>query len=426
LRLRWWAVISCLFAVFALGLAACGDDDDDGGGGTVEGNTLQVYSSLPLQGASRDQAVDVVRGIELALDQRNGKVGDFTIDYRSLDDATPQAGKWDPGATSANARRAAQDDKTICYIGEFNSGASAISIPIINEAGILQISPSNTALELTKDAGPEDKGAPEKYYPTGERNYTRVVPADHIQGSALADWMEEQEVQKLYVTDDKEVYGAGVAKTTSDAAKRRGIEVVDGGGIDPKAPNYRAIAAKVKSSGADAFFFGGITQNNAVQLYKDVGAAVPDIKLFGPDGVAESEFTNDIPEGLQDQTYITVATINPKDYPPKGQKFFDDFRAQHKEKVVQPYAIYGFEAMDLCLSAIEDAGDEGNDRQAVIDAAFNTEGKEGVTGTYDIDDDGDVTLSTFGRHLVEEGELTPIKTVEVEEDSQGRPLGGGG
>ena len=110
--------------------------------------------------------------------------------------------------------RSSNDDNAIALIGEFNSGASAISIPITNEAGLLQVSPSNTALELTKDAGPDDKGAPEKYYPTGERTYGRVVPADHIQGSAQAEWMDEEGVTKLYTLDDKQVYGAGVAKTT--------------------------------------------------------------------------------------------------------------------------------------------------------------------------------------------------------------------
>ena len=144
-------------------------------------------------------------------------------------------------------------------------------------------------------------------------------------------------------------------------------------------------------------FFGGITDNNAVQLFKDLGAALPDATLWGPDGVAESTFTNDIPADVAERTHITVATINPKDYGPKGQKFFEDFQAKYDQEVIQPYAIYGFEAMDVILDAMERAGDSCNDRQAVIDEFYGTEAKEGVTGTYDIDDDGDVNLSQFGR-----------------------------
>jgi branched-chain amino acid transport system substrate-binding protein len=419
-------LLVCMVGALAVGVSACGGDDDDdgggGGGGATASKDVTIYSSLPLQGATRDNSLDVQKGVTLALKQHNGKAGSCTVEYKKLDDSTAQAGKWDAGATSANARKVAGDDNAIALLGEFNSSASAISIPITNEAGILQVSPANTALELTKDAGPDDKGAPEKYYPSGERTYGRVVPADHIQGSAQAEWMKQVGVKKLYTLDDTEVYGAGVAKTTRDAAKLNDIEVVGSDSIDPKAANYRSLAAKVKESGADAVFYGGITANNAVQLYKDLGAALPDATLWGPDGVAESAFTNDLPADIAERTYITVATINPKDYGPKGQKFFDDFRATYKQKVIQPYAIYGFEAMDVTLDAMDRAGEKCNDRQTVIDEFFNTKGKEGVTGTYDIDKDGDVTLSQFGRHRIKNGELTPIQTVQVSQDSNGNPL----
>jgi branched-chain amino acid transport system substrate-binding protein len=150
LKVRWLSIWACLIAVLAFGVAACGDDggsSGDSGDSTSGGKTLTIYSSLPLQGDSRPQSEDVVRGMKLALEQKGGKVGDFTIKYVSLDDATAAAGKWEPGQVSANARKAVGDDTTIAYLGEFNSGASAISIPILNDAGILQVSPSNTYVE---------------------------------------------------------------------------------------------------------------------------------------------------------------------------------------------------------------------------------------------------------------------------------------
>jgi len=425
LRVRWLAAIGCLLGVSALAAAGCGGDDNGGGGGaSTPSKNVTVYSSLPLQGASRPQSLDVIKGEKLALKERNGKGGQCTVAFKSLDDSTAQAGTWDPGQTSSNARRVSQDKDSIALLGEFNSGASAISIPITNEAQILQISPSNTALELTKDPGPSGKGAPGKYYPKGpdSRNYARVVPADHIQGAAQADWMKEKGVKKLYILNDRQVYGAGVAKTTGDAAKRQGIQVVGTDGIDPKAPNYRSLAAKIKGTGADAMFFGGIVDNNAVQLYKDVGAALPNATLWGPDGVATTTFVKPLPAAEAKRTFITVATINPKDYGQKGQKFFSDFKAAYGGKTPEPYAIYGFEAMDLTLDAMDRAGDGCNDRKKVIDEVFSTKNKQGVTGTYDVDKDGDVTLHQFGRHIIVKGELSPIKTVEVTKDSNGKSL----
>jgi branched-chain amino acid transport system substrate-binding protein len=403
--------------VLALVFAACGDDDDDTTGQSGEGGsrTLTVYSSLPLQGAQRPQTTDMVKGIELALEQAGNKAGNFNIDYESLDDSTAQAGSWTPEATTSNARKAAQDDATAIYIGEFNSGASAISIPVLNEAGVPQISPANTAVGLTSDEPGADAGEPDKYYPTGQRTYMRIVPKDTIQGAALATVMKEDGCTKVQMTNDKEVYGAGLAKNIQSSADAQGLEIISNEAIDKNAPNYRSLAAKAADSGADCFIFSGITANNAVQLYKDFAAALPDAKLYGPDGVAEAGFADPkeggIPADVAARVTLTVATLSPDEYPPDGQEFFDAFRSKYDEPNPNPYAIYGYEAMRLALDAIERS--ETGEKEDILAALFDTKDRESVLGTYSIDENGDTTLSDYGVYRIEGGELVFDRSIKA-------------
>jgi branched-chain amino acid transport system substrate-binding protein len=414
LRVRTAAASSCLTVALAFGVAACGSSDKSStsGGGSTGSTNLTIYSSLPLQGDSRPQSEAVVNGEKLALQEHGGKVGKYTIKYVSLDDSTAATGKWEPGATSSDARKAAQDKSTIAYLGEFNSGASAISIPIINEAGILQISPSNTYVGLTRSEG-ADKGEPDKYYPSGKRTYGRVVPADHIQAAAQVAFQKDQGCKKTYILNDKEVYGKGIADAVQKDGTAQGLQILGNDGIDTKAANFRSLATKIKSKGADCMFFGGITDNKAVQVWKDVGAANPTIKLFGPDGVAESAFTTKLPAALQTRTFITNPTLDPKLYPPAAQDFFKTYK-QKFGKTPEPYAIYGYEAMQDALLAIQNAGDKGNDRAEVIKQFFNIKDRDSVLGKYSIDENGDTTLSDYGGDKVKGGQLVFDKVIKAQ------------
>jgi branched-chain amino acid transport system substrate-binding protein len=398
----------------ALGVAACGGGGDSGGGSSSGGGrtTLTIYSSLPLQGDSRPQSTDVVNGEKLALEEAGGKVGKFKITYKSLDDSTAAAGKWEPGQTSADARKAAQDPSTIVYLGEFNSGASAISLPITNEAGILQVSPSNTYVGLTRAEG-ADKGEPDKYYPSGKRTFGRVVPADHIQAAAQVAYQKDEGCAKVYILNDKEVYGTGIAKQVASIAKGQGIQVLGNDGIDTKAANFRTLASKIKSAGADCVFYGGIAQNKGVQLFNDVHAGNPTAKLFGPDGMADPAYYEKASPAVAKMSYLTNPTLDPKLYPPAAQDFFKAFKQKYGNDPA-PYAIYGYEAMKVALLAIQNAGDKGNDRQAVIDAFFKIKDRDSVLGKYSIDENGDTTLSDYGSDRIKDKKLVFDKVLKAQ------------
>jgi branched-chain amino acid transport system substrate-binding protein len=419
LHSKYLAASAGLLAAAALGVTACGGDDNPstsstsgGGGSAAAGKALTIYSSVPLQGASRVQTTAVVNGAKLALEQAGGKAGAHTIKYEPLDDSTAQAGSWTPEQESANARKAASDKSTAVYIGTFNSGAAAVSIPILNEAGVPMISPANTAVGLTTNEPGSNPGEPDKYYPSGPRNYARIVPKDTIQGAALATVMKEDGCTKVQLTNDKEVYGAGLAQAIVIAAKEQGLDVIANDAIDKNAANYRSLAQKAKAAGADCFAFSGVTQNNAVQLFKDFAAGIPNAKLYGPDGTCESGFINTktgIPASVAKRYTCTSPTLPADQLPPAGQQFFKDYAAKFGG-TPDPYSIYGYESMQLALDAIKRS--KTGEKADIIKALFATKNRSSALGTYSIDANGDTSLTEMALDGVEGGQLTFIKVIK--------------
>jgi branched-chain amino acid transport system substrate-binding protein len=285
-----------------------------------------------------------------------------------------------------------------------------VSLPILNKANIPQISPSNTYVGLTTDAPGSEPGEPDKYYPAGKRTYARVVPTDTIQGGALATVMKDDGCKSVHIFNDKTTYGAGLARNFELAAKKLGLTLEGNDGTDRNAPNYRSLAAKIH---ADCFLGSGITGENYVQVFKDVAAACPNCKLYGPDGVASAAFTNPkeggLPADVGARTKVTVATLGPEEFKkrgnPQGAKFFSDFESEYGVDQVDPYAIYGYETMKLALDSLKAVGDKANDREAVRKQLLeNTKGRDSVLGKYDIDQNGDTTLTDYGLYVIKDGQ----------------------
>jgi branched-chain amino acid transport system substrate-binding protein len=385
------------------------------------GGTVDIYSSLPMQGSSSAQTIPLVNGMKLALAEAGGKAGQWTVNYQVLDDSTAAAGKWDPGQTAANARKVASDSKAVLYIGEFNSGASEVSIPILNEAGIPQVSPANTYVGLTTSLPGSAAGEPQKYYPSGKRTYLRIVPIDSIQAAADLMAMHNAGCTKVAVANDKEAYGAGLATLLELEKGYYGVTIVSNTGIDPTAPNFRSFASTVAGQGADCFFFAGIVSNGAVQITKDVHSAIPTAKIFGGDGVCTSSYTaasqGGVPAAIDPLLECTVATQDLSAYP-GGQQFLAAYKAKYGTSSPDPYAIYGYAVMQLALNTIKGLGAQGDNKSDVLAALFATKSTQSVLGSFGFNANGDTTLKSYGLYKVgSNGDpvfmqtLTPTKTV---------------
>ena len=172
---------------------------------------------------------------------------------------------------------------------------------------------------------------------------------------------------------------------------------------------------KSKTAGDDCMVFSGIVNNNAAQVFKDFGAALPKAKLYGPDGVAATTFASPkqgIPANVAARTKVTIATLSPDQYPPDGRAFFDDYTRRYGDKNPNPYAIYGYEAMALALDAIKRS--KTGERPDVIKALFATKDRQSVLGTYSIDKNGDTSLSDYGVYSIKNGNLVFDQTIKAQ------------
>lgn len=388
-----------MLAIVATLVAACGPRaaGPEGDGGA----TIKIVSSLPRTGSAKGQTDTIVNSIKMALAEVNSKVGSFTIVYEDLDDATAAKGNWDAAKEAENANKAVNDREVMAYIGTFNSGAAAISIPILCRADLVMVSPANTYPGLTKPEKGE-QGEPEKFYPGCKRNYTRVVPADDLQGAAGANWAKQIGVKRVYVLDDTELYGRGIAVVFADTARKIGLEIAGGPeGIDGKASDYRALAQKIRATSPEMVYFGGVSQNNAGKLAQDLRAAMPDIKIMGPDGIYEKAYI-DAAGSAAEGTYVTFGGVPAAKLGGKGADWYKKYRDQFKSEP-EAYAAYGYEAAKVVLAAIARAGKA--DRAAIRDAVFATKDFDGALGKWSFDANGDTTLVDMSGRQVKGGKF---------------------
>ncbi|HZZ72363.1 MAG TPA: branched-chain amino acid ABC transporter substrate-binding protein [Pirellulales bacterium] len=368
----------------------------------ADDNVIKIVSSLPRTGSAKAQTDSIVNGIRLALDEVHYKVGDFTIEYSDLDDATASAGQWTAEAEGANADRAIQDRDVMVYIGTYNSGAAKVSMPKLNLARLLMISPANTWPGLTKpDLG--DKNEPDVYRPSKKLNYVRVVPADDLQGPLSADFAKQQKVKKVYILDDNEVYGKGIAGLFDARCQEIGITVLGHDSIDAKSQEFKTLLTKIRSLNPDLIYFGGTTQSKGGQIAKDMVAVGLKCKLMAPDGCYEEAFiTSAGADNLNGRCYVTFGGLPPDKLEGKAKIFAETYK---KRFGIAPeaYAVYGYESAKVALEAIRKA--KKKDREAITDAALAIRNFDGALGKWSFDENGDISIGTMSVSVVKDGKF---------------------
>jgi branched-chain amino acid transport system substrate-binding protein len=369
-----------------------------------------IASDLPLQGSGRAQTVQMTKAIAYILKQHGWKAGKYTLAYQSCDDSTAQAGKWDSGRTSANANAYAQDSSVTGVIGTFNSGAAEIIVPVLNRAPngpIAMVSPANTYVGLTHGGPGTVAGEPGKYYPTGKRNYVRVVAADDYQGAADALLAKSLGVKKVFILNDKEAYGLGVASNFRNAATKLGIKTVGFTAWDGKASSYQALAVKIKASGAQGVFLGGLVCENGGKLIKDIRAGVPaSVKIMLPDGFTPASATIKEAGSAAQGATISVAGLPNSALKGAGKTFISDFTKA--VGVPDPYAVYAAQATEVMVQAIAQSN---GTRADVTKQLFKINLKNSILGNVSFNSNGDVTSNPVTIYKVTGNSAPTLKVI---------------
>jgi branched-chain amino acid transport system substrate-binding protein len=352
----------------------------------------------------------MTRAIKFIFAQHGWKAGKYTLAYQSCDDSTAQAGKWDSGKASANANAYAQNSSVVGVIGTFNSGAAEIEIPILNRAPngpIAMVSPANTYVGLTHGGAGTAPGEPGKYYPTGKRNYARVVAADDFQGAADAILAKSLNVKKVYILNDKEAYGLGVATNFKNAAKKLGLSISGFTAWDGKASSYEALAVKIKSSGAQGVFVGGLVCENGGKLIKDIASGAPGVKIMLPDGFTPISAVVQQGGAAAEGATVSVAGLPNTALKGAGATFVKNFTKADK-RAPDPYSVYAAQAAEALVGAIKQSN---GTRADIAKQVFKINLKNSILGTLKFNANGDVTANPVTIYKIKGGKSTTLRVI---------------
>jgi len=383
------------FALMAMALPLAGLSVEASAADCPKGK-IKIYTSWPLQGAMVPEGTGMKNGMNLALDQNKNEAGGYCLEVVNLDDASPQTGKWDGAVEAENANKAVADPDAMVYIGTYNSGAAKVSMTITQRAHMAMVTPANTYPGLTKKAGAAP-GEPEIYRPLNVVSYFRVPPADDIQGTVGARWAKKLGHKKVYILNDQELYGKGIADVFEAEAKKIGLEVLGNEGIDYKQPDQKPILTKIRASGADLVYMGAVVETGAqtiIRQMKDLGMVAPKVSFMGPDGLYEEELlkaaTCDAALGVGMR--ISFASLPFEQMTGKGGEIYKLYKERYK---IEPtsYALYSWEAAEVAINAIKKAGTK--DREKIRAAIAETKDFNGLNGKWSFDKNGDTTMDVM-------------------------------
>jgi branched-chain amino acid transport system substrate-binding protein len=396
-----------LLAVLALALGGClgGEERPT----RIEGGKVTVYSSLPRHGVSAAAAEAVAAGQRLALEEAGGRAGDLEIELVELDSSEPEERLWDPDVVSLNAQEAADDPRAIAYIGELDYGASAVSVPITNNAGLLQVSPLDGLTSLTRAPLGRPRAGPERYYPEGERSFVRLVPPDELLAEALLARARETGARRVAVLYDGEIHSRELGGILQALARRDGPQPVEAQEYRGRVDEIPDVVRDVAEDRPGVLLYAGIAGPGTGRILAQVDRELPGVPVYATAGMLARD--PEVPIPVAPASVDALTPVPPAaELPREGRELLARLRETRSPAVARPEALYGYEAMRLVLDAIRVAG---ADRARVIDEALRIRERRGSPlGTYRIRATGEVETARFALHALRDGRFTFERMLE--------------
>jgi DNA-binding SARP family transcriptional activator/ABC-type branched-subunit amino acid transport system substrate-binding protein len=416
------AAATLVLVVVATMVLTGGDDGDSGSRGATPlpadkcspvvfapgaSPELLIAADLPLGGTFRSLGAEMDAAIRFVLTERGFEAGRHSVGYQACDEVVRDS-LDDEGHCESNARAYARNLSVIGVIGTFSSECAVFQIPVANRGGLAMLSPTNTYIGLTRAGPGTAPGEPESLYPTGERNYARIIPDDGVQAAAGGLLARRLGILRLYLLrgltgtyQEKFVAGVGYAAT------RLGVSVVGGAQWDPFAEDFAALVRNVARAQPDGVFLGGALVGNEGRLIRQLRAALPRARLLASDGFAATdrlvEEAGSVAEGLM----VTIAGAAPSSLRGRGRAFVDEL-SDHLGVTPEPYSIYAAQAAETMLDALarSDAS-----RTAVVRELFRTRVEDGIVGDFSLTATGDTTSHAVSVYRITGGRQKLFKVL---------------
>jgi branched-chain amino acid transport system substrate-binding protein len=394
-------------ALLALALGGCLGGEERST--RIEGGKVTVYSSLPRHGVSAAAARAAAAGQRLALQEAGGRAGDIEIDVVELDSAEPGERLWDPDLVSMNAQEAADDPRAIAYLGELDYGASAVSVPITNEAGVLQVSPTDGLTSLTRTPLGRPRAGPERYYPEGERSFARLVPADELLAEALLARVRDTGATSVAVLYDGEIHSRELGGILHALARRDGPKPVETKEYRGRVDEIPDVVRDVAEDRPAVLLYAGIAGPGTGRILAQVDRALPGVPVYATYGMLARDPAVPIPTAPP--SVNALGPVPPEsELPAEGRRLLARLRETEGAEVARPEALYGYEAMRLVIDAVRTAG---ADRARVIEEALRIrERRDSPLGPYRVRATGEVETTSFALHALRDGRFAFERMLE--------------